>query len=84
MTATLVSLICSIISLYIWLIIIVIIIDMVKPGLNNPILNAFGGLFFPPIRFIRVKMPFVVTETLDFSPLVLIFALEILMNLILR
>jgi uncharacterized protein YggT (Ycf19 family) len=29
-------------------------------------------------------MPFVVTDTLDFSPLVLIFALEILMNLILR
>ncbi|MBN2768811.1 MAG: YggT family protein [Campylobacterales bacterium] len=84
MTTSLIVLIRSIISLYIWLVIIVVLIDMIKPGLNNPMLNAFRGLVYPPLRFIREKMPFVVTDTLDFSPLVLIFALEIFINLLLR
>lgn len=78
----LIDLIQLVITLYIWTIIIVTIITLFKPSLRHPILDVANKIVEPPLVWIREKMSFVVTGNIDFSPIVLIFALHILRALL--
>jgi len=70
----------SIISLYIWIIIIASLLSFVRPDPYNPIVQALYRLTEPVMEFVRKKMPFVVFSGIDLSPLVVIMGLQLLDN----
>ncbi len=77
-----VGIISSLIYSYIILIIIAAILSFVQVNPYNPIVQIINRLTNPPLRFVREKLPFVVIGGIDLSPLVVIFALQILAGLL--
>lgn len=67
----------GLITLYIWIIIIVILFSLAAPHIKHPILDFLYSIINPPLEFIREKMPFVIANGIDFSPLVLIIGLQL-------
>jgi len=78
------QLIHSIISLYIWIVIISAILSFVQPDPRNPIVDILNRLTQPAFNWVRKKMPFVVVSGIDFSPIVIIFGLQFIDTLIMR
>ena len=66
-----------IITAYILIIIIATILSWVRPDPYNPIVQVFYRLSFPVLDFLRRKIP-LSFNGIDFSPLLLIIALELL------
>lgn len=66
----------SIVTLYIWLIIIASFLSFVQPNPYNPIVQTIYRLTEPALYFIRKKMPFVLISGIDLSPIVIIFGLQ--------
>ncbi len=79
-----VQLIHSIISLYIWIVIIAAVLSFVQPDPRNPIVDLLNRLTQPAFAFIRRKMPFVVFSGIDLSPIVIIFGLQFIDTLLMR
>jgi len=79
-----VQLIHSIISLYIWVVIIAAILSFVQPDPRNPIVDILNRLTQPAFTFVRAKMPFVVFSGIDLSPIVIIFGLQFIDTLLMR
>ena len=79
-----VQLIHSIISLYIWVIIISAVLSFVQPDPRNPIVDILNRLTQPVFVFVRQKMPFVVFSGIDLSPIVIIFGLQFIDTLLMR
>jgi len=80
----LLQLIHSLISMYIWVIIIAAVISFVQPDPRNPIVEILNRLTQPVFRFVRQKLPFVVFSGIDLSPIVIIFGLQFLDTLLVR
>jgi len=78
------QLIHSVISLYIWIIIIAAILSFVQPDPRNPIVDLLNRLTQPAFAWVRKKMPFVVFSGIDLSPIVIIFGLQFIDTLIMR
>lgn len=76
MIAEIYNLIHTIMTLYIWIVIISAFLSFVRPDPNNPIVQTLSRLTEPVFEFIRRKMPFVVMGGVDLSPLVIIFGLQ--------
>ncbi len=72
------NLINGLITLYIWIIIIVSLISIFSPYTRNPVVDMMRRITDPVFGFVREKMPFVVTNGIDFSPLVVIIGLQII------
>ncbi|MDQ7085383.1 MAG: YggT family protein [Sulfurovum sp.] len=70
------GLIHSIMTLYIWIVIIASFLSFVRPDPQNPIVQALYRLTEPAFAWIRKKMPFVMLGGMDLSPLVIIFGLQ--------
>ena len=66
----------TLITLYIWIVIIAALISFVQPDPRNPIVQILYRLTEPALSFIRQKMPFVVFSGVDLSPLVVILGLN--------
>ncbi len=79
-----VQLIHSIISLYIWVIIISAVLSFVQPDPRNPIVDILSRLTQPAFSFVRQKLPFVVFSGIDLSPIVIIFGLQFIDTLMMR
>ncbi len=79
-----VQLIHSVISLYIWIIIISAVLSFVQPDPRNPIVDILNRLTQPVFAFVRQKMPFVVFSGIDLSPIVIIFGLQFIDTLMMR
>ncbi|MCK4441034.1 MAG: YggT family protein [Sulfurovaceae bacterium] len=79
-----VQLIHSIISMYIWVIIISAVLSFVQPDPRNPIVDILNRLTFPVFNFVRQKLPFVVYSGIDLSPIVIIFGLQFIDTLLMR
>lgn len=79
-----VQLLHSIISLYIWVIIIAAVLSFVQPDPRNPIVEILNRLTQPAFNFIRQKLPFVVFSGIDLSPIVIIFGLQFIDTLMMR
>ncbi len=79
-----VQLIHSVISLYIWVIIIAAVLSFVQPDPRNPIVDVLNRLTQPAFAFVRRKMPFVVFSGIDLSPIVIIFGLQFIDTLLMR
>ena len=74
----------SVITLYIWVVIIASLLSFVQLDPRNPIVEILHRLTQPVFNFIRQKMPFVVVSGLDLSPLVIIFGLQFFDTLMMR
>ncbi|SFV64681.1 Integral membrane protein YggT, involved in response to extracytoplasmic stress (osmotic shock) [hydrothermal vent metagenome] len=79
-----VQLLHSIISLYIWVVIISAILSFVQLDPRNPIVEILNRLTQPAFSFVRQKMPFVVLSGIDLSPIVIIFGLQFIDTLMMR
>ena len=73
-----IGIISSIIYSYIILIIISAILSFVEVNPYNPIVKIINHLTNPPLIFVRQKLPFVVIGGIDLSPIVVIFALQLI------
>lgn len=78
----LVNLIDGLITSYIWIIIIVSLFSILSPQTKNPILDFLNSIVNPPLKSIREKIPFVIANGVDFSPLVLIIGLQLIRALL--
>ena len=66
----------SLMTLYIWVIIIASFLSFIQPDPYNPIVQTLYRLTEPAFAFVRKKMPFVLFSGIDLSPLVIIFGLQ--------
>jgi YggT family protein len=76
MIAELYGLIRTIMTLYIWIVIIASLLSFVRPDPYHPVVQMLYRLTEPAFAWIRKKMPFVVVAGVDLSPLVIIFGLQ--------
>jgi YggT family protein len=79
-----VQLIHTVLNLYIWIVIIAALLSFVRPDPYNPIVQILYRLTEPVMGFIRSKMPFVILSGIDLSPLVVILALQLIDNFMMR
>lgn len=78
MLAEIYNLIHTLMTLYIWVIIIASFLSFVRPDPYNPVVQTLYRLTEPAFAFVRKKMPFVVFSGIDLSPLVIIIGLQII------
>ena len=74
----------TVITLYIWIVIIAALISFVQPDPRNPIVQILRRLTEPAFALIRRKLPFVLFSGVDLSPLVIILGLQFLDILMMR
>ncbi len=79
-----ISVVMLLINIYIWIIIIAALLSFVNPDPYNPIVQFIRKATEPLFSFIRQKLPFVVVSGIDLSPIVVIFALNIIIGLLSR
>ncbi len=68
----------SLMTVYIWIIIIASFLSFVRPDPNNPVVQALYRLTEPAFAFVRRKMPFVIISGIDLSPIVIIVGLQLI------
>ena len=71
------GLIITLLNIYSWLVIIAALLSFVNPDPRNQIVQFIRSLTEPLFEFVRRKMPFVVVNGIDLSPIVIIFGLNI-------
>ena len=72
------SLIISLIGLYRWVVVIRVVISWINPDPYNPIVQFLRGVTDPAIEAVRRFMPsFLWSTGLDFTPLILILLLQV-------
>ena len=74
----------TVISIYIWIIIIASFMSFVRPDPSQPLVQALHRLTEPVLGFVRSKMPFVVFSGVDLSPLLVILALQLVDNILIK
>jgi len=74
---TITGIIHTLITAYIWVVIIHSFLSFTQPNPNNQIVQILKNLSEPSLNFIREKMPFVLFSGLDLSPLVLFVGLQL-------
>jgi YggT family protein len=81
---SIVQLLHTVITVYIWIVIISALLSFVRPDPNNPIVQTLYRLTEPVYGFLRKKMPFLIMGGLDLTPLVLILGLQFLDTFMMR
>jgi len=82
--AAIVQLAHTVISIYMWIIIISALLSFVRPDPYNPLVQVINRLTEPVFGWVRRKMPFVVVSNIDLSPVVVLLGLQFLDTLIIR
>ncbi len=77
------NLISLFINLYTWIIIIAALLSFVNPDPRNQFVQIIRGLTEPLFTLIRRKLPFVIVSGIDLSPILIIFALNLINSIIL-
>jgi YggT family protein len=78
-----IGLVRSLLSIYMWIIIIRVLISWINPDPNNPVVQFLRGVTDPAIDALRrVLPPFFWSTGLDFTPLILIILLQLVMILL--
>jgi len=78
------SLIIMLATVYTWIIIISALLSFVNPDPYNPIVKFVRDLTEPVYYRVRKLFPFVIVSGLDLSPLVVLFALNIVTSILSR
>jgi YggT family protein len=66
----------SVLSLYFWIVIAAVVVSWVNADPRNAIVRFLYAVTEPVLYQIRRAMPFVRAGSLDFSPLILLFAIQ--------
>ena len=74
----LLQLVSTLLTLYMWVVIISALLSWVNPDPYNPIVRFLRNITDPVYARIRRLMPFVVVGGMDLSPVVVIVAVQIL------
>jgi YggT family protein len=68
----------SLVSLYLWIVIIRVLISWINPDPHNPIVQFLRGVTDPALDGLRRVVPrFMWSSGLDFTPLILIIVLQV-------
>ena len=78
----LLGLIITILNIYYFIVIVSAILSFVNPDPYNPIVKFIRDVTEPLYYKIRRLMPFVVVSNIDLSPLIVLFVISILINLL--
>jgi len=84
LVVALVQLLHTVITIYIWIIIIAALFSFVRPDPYNPLVKFIHQVTDPVFIWIRRTLPFVIISGMDLSPLVLLLALQFLDTFLLR
>lgn len=76
-----IGIITSLINMYMWVVIIRVLISWINPDPYNPIVQFLRAVTDPAIETVRRFVPnFLWSTGLDFTPLILIVLLQVLME----
>ena len=78
------QLIHTVITIYIWIVIISALLSFVRPDPSNPIVQTLYRLTDPVYQWLRQKMPFLIISSIDLSPLVIILGLQFIDTFMMR
>lgn len=72
----------SLLNIYFWIVIIAAVLTWVRPDPYNPIVRTLRLLTEPVFYRVRKWLPFTYTSGLDFSPLVVLLAIELVNRIV--
>ncbi|MGB1717081.1 MAG: YggT family protein [Candidatus Latescibacterota bacterium] len=76
-----IGIISSLVNMYMWVVIIRVLISWINPDPYNPIVQFLRSVTDPAIEAVRRLVPnFLWSTGLDFTPLILIVLLQVLME----
>ena len=81
---SIVQLLHTLITIYIWIVIISALLSFVRPDPSNPLVQTLYRLTEPVYSFIRQKMPFLVIGGIDLTPFAIILGLQFLDRFMMR
>ncbi len=67
----------SLLKIYFWVVVISALLSWVRPDPYNPIVRTLRTLTEPVYYRIRKALPFTYTSGIDFSPLIVLLAIEL-------
>lgn len=71
-------------NLYFWIVVIAALITWVKPDPYNIIVRTLRRLTEPVFYQVRKWLPFTYTSGIDFSPVVVLLAIELINRIVVR
>ncbi len=74
----------SLLSIYFWIVIAACLLTWVRPDPYNPIVRTLRALTEPLFYLVRKWLPFTYTGGLDFSPVVVLLAVELVNRIVVR
>ncbi len=74
----------SLLTIYFWIVVIAAVITWVRPDPYNPIVRTLRMLTEPVFYRVRKWLPFTYTGGLDFSPIVVLLAIELLNRIVVK
>ena len=72
----------ALLNLYFWIVVIAAVISWVRPDPFNPIVRALRVLTEPVFYYVRNWMPFTYRSGLDFSPVVVLLAIQLVKQIV--
>lgn len=74
----------TLLEIYFWIIIAAAVVSWVRPDPYNPIVRTLYALTEPVLYRVRKWLPFTFISGIDFSPVVVIIALQLIKNIVIR
>ena len=74
----------TVLDLYFWVVIIACVMTWVNPDPYNPIVRTLRTLTEPVFIRVRKWMPFTYTNGFDFSPIIVLLAIKLVDNIVVR
>lgn len=74
----------SLLNIYFWIVVIACLITWVNPNPYNPIVRILRSLTEPVFYRVRKWMPFTYIGGIDFSPVVVLIAIELANRIVVR
>ncbi len=74
----------GLLNLYFWIVIVSALVTWVRPDPYNPIVRTLRALTEPMIYQVRRLLPFTYANGMDFSPLVVLIAIELVNNILVK
>ena len=72
----------SLLNIYFWIVVIAAVLTWVQPDPYNPIVRTLRLLTEPVFYRVRKWLPFTYTSGLDFSPVVVLLAIELINRIV--
>ena len=79
-----VDLLAIVLNLYFWVVIVAAVLSWVRPDPYNPVVRALRTLTEPVFYRVRKWLPFTYTSGLDFSPVVVLLAIELFNRIVIK